>query len=212
MSLSLMFALVGGKLFEINNLYVLIVAAISGMGEGFYWYSSNTLSQIVSIPETRAKFLSINGIFTNISSLLAPLLANLIIDFCPNDDMAYRYILGLVIVLYIFVIFVAQKLRLINEDKNISVLKTLSLKVDSVWAKHQLAVFLYGLKESLTLTLTGILVFNAVGSGGLYSKLQGVFAFITIVSFRLLSRVLDKSKINKTFNIGTFITIVSTLV
>lgn len=211
MTCCLLYALLGTRLFEMNGYYVLIAAAITGIGEGFYWFSANTINIVVSSLESRAHFLSISGITNNISTLLAPIIASQIIKISGNDILGNRRILYVAVVLYISVIFIASGLKKKSEDRDVSLLSVLSLK-DKKWRDHILAVFAHGMKESLTLTLTGILVYNAAGSGGVYSKLQILFAFITIVSFRLLTKAFNKEKINKTFLIGVFINVSSTLV
>lgn len=208
---SLVYALMGKALFEINGNYILIAAVITGIGEGFYWYSANASNQIISTVETRAKFLSYNGIFNNVSALLAPVIAGIIIGHSPDDMTGYRHILMLIIAVYSLVILIALSIHKRRENTSKSVLSALSLK-DKQWRDHQVAIFFYGMKNSLSLTLNGILVFNAAGSGGLYSRIQILFAIITIASFRIITRFLDKKHIDATFMIGVFLTVSSTIV
>lgn len=209
-TLSLLYALLGSKLFEINGNYVLIVAAITGVGEGFYWFSSNTCNQVVTTMKSRPKFLSISGIVSNISNLLVPIISTFLISISETDLAGNRKILIVAIISYISVIFVSFSLKKKSEDKDISILKALSLK-DKVWADHILGVIGFGLKDSITLTLSGILLYNAVGSGGIYSKLQILFAFITIIAYRFLTQALSKVYIRKTFIIGIVLTMSSIL-
>ena len=84
-----------------------------------------------------------------------------------------------------------------SEDKDSHVSKALSLKGDKKWFDHNLAVFFYGLRDGLGLNTIGILVYNAAGSGGVYSKLNVLFSFITIITYRVIKRFLAKDKIEK---------------
>lgn len=208
---SLVYALLGSPLFEKNAYCVLFAAVLTGIGEGFYWLSSNTCNVVVSTLESRAKFMSITGAVNSIGNLLAPFLANFIVNHSVNDIKAYKTILTIIIILYILVFFVSLTINIKSNDKGFDLANSFNLK-DKVWRDHSIAVILYGLRNSLTLALTNILVFNAAGSGGTYSKLQSLFAVITIVSYFLLAKALDKNHIDKTFMFGVFIAMSSTIV
>lgn len=208
---SLLYALFGGPLFEINPYYVLFAAVLTGIGEGFFWFSSNTLNVVVSTLESRAKFLSMSGAFQAIAALCAPFIANFIIENSATDMSAYRIILTIVLCLYIVVIIISRFIDINGGAKDYKLIESFSFN-DKMWNDHNLAVVLYGLRNSLTLALTGLLVFNAAGDGGVYSKLQSFFAVITIVSFFLISKGLDRKRIKNTFKIGVFLAISSTVV
>lgn len=207
---SLLYALLGVKLFELNGNYVLIVAAITGIGEGFYWFSSNTCNQVVSTLKSRPLFLSISGIVSNISNLLVPIISTFLISISENDMAGNRKILITAIIMYISVIFVSFGLKKKSDDKDSSIIKALDLK-DKKWRDHLFGVVGFGLKDSITLTLSGILLYNAVGCGGLYSKLQILFAIITIIAYRFLAKSLNKRYIKKTFIMGIVFTMSSIL-
>ena len=209
-TIALIYALTGGPLFEKNPYYVLIAATIIGIGEGFYYLSANTCNQIVSTVESRGKFLSFNGMFTNITSLLAPIYASLILSISPDELSGYKKMLITIIFVFIFVIAVALSMNKMSEDKDSHISKVIYTKKDKQWNDHNLAVFFYGLRNSLELNTISLLLYNASGGSGLYSKLTILFTFITIITYRVISRFLAKDKINKTFTIGVILKIVST--
>lgn len=206
---SLLYALLATDLFIINPNYVLIAAVLTGIGEGFYWFSSNACNQIVSNIESRATFLAYTGIFNNIASLAAPMIANIIINNSNTDMEAYRTILIIIFVLYIIVAFISLFIRAKSSgDKNISLKESFSFK-DKMWRDHCIAVVIYGLKNSLGLVLTGLLVYSATKNGNEYSRLQSLFAVITIVFFFISKRALRKEYIKYTFMFGVVIAILS---
>lgn len=207
---ALIYALTAGKLFDANPYYVLIAAAIIGSGEGFYYFSANTCNQIVSTIETRSTFLSFNGMFTNISSLLAPIFASFILSLNVDEMIGYKRMLLTIIIVFIFVIFVAMSMNKRSEDEDSHIHTALSLKNDKKWKDHNTAVFLYGLRNGLELNTISILLYTVAGSGGLYSKLNILFSFITIVSYRVIRRFLDKDKIDRTFKLGVVLKILGT--
>ncbi|MBR6233590.1 MAG: MFS transporter [Erysipelotrichaceae bacterium] len=208
-TLGLVFSLLAGPLFEANPFYVLIVAAIIGSGEGFYYFSANTCNQIVSSVETRASFLAYNGIFSNITSLLAPIFSSFVLANTATEMEGYRFILFSIIIIFIFVIFMALSMSARSRDKDSSLLKALSLK-DKVWRDHCIAVFFYGLRDGVGLNVIGLLIYEAAGSGGTYSKLQTLFSFIMIFSYYLLKKVLRRDRIERTMKIGVLFKILST--
>ena len=208
-TLGLVFSLLAGPLFEMNPFYVLIVAAIIGSGEGFYYFSANTCNQIVSGVESRAAFLSYNGVFSNMTSLLAPIFSGFVLAHTSSEMEGYRFILLTIIVIFVFVIFMALSVSAHSRDKDASLLKALSLK-DKVWRDHCIAVFFYGLRDGVGLNVIGLLIYEAAGNGGTYSKLQTLFSFIMIFSYYLLKKVLRKDRIAATMRIGVFFKILST--
>lgn len=209
---SLIYALLGAPLFQINKYYVLITAFITGIGEGFYYFSSNTCNQIVSTAASRARFLSANGVFNNISCLLAPFVANLIINFSNNDMEGYKRILYLTIIIFILVIIISLSINKKSDDKDIPLLNSFKIKDDEMWRDHQLGIFYYGLMNSLSLILVSILIYNAAGTGNTYSQLQTIFALICVLSYRLIMKKLKRENLPRTFKIGYIIKASSTIV
>lgn len=205
---SLLYALLATRLFDINPAYILIAAVLTGIGEGLYWFSSNSCNQIVSNIESRAKFLAYTGLFNNIASLAAPLIANIIINNSVTDMDAYRAILVIIFVLYIVVSIISLSLKFSSNSEPVSLKESFSFK-DNMWRDHLIAVLIYGLRNSLTLVLTGLLVYNAVGSGGLYASLQSLFAALTIVMFYILSRSFMRQFMKLSFKVGVIISILS---
>lgn len=209
-TVALIYALVGGKLFEQNPYYVLIAAAIIGTGEGFYYLSANTCNQIVSTVETRSTFLSFNGMFTNITTLLAPIYASFILSLNTNEMIGYRKMLVTIIIVFIIVISVALSMNKRSEDKDSHIHKVLYVKDDKQWRDHNLAVLFYGLRDGLGLNTINLLLYNAAGSGGIYSRLSILFSLITIITYRTIKRFLVRDKIDRTFKLGVLLKIAGT--
>ena len=205
---SLLYALLATSLFEISPYYVLIAALLTGMGEGLYWFSSNSCSQLVSNPESRARFLSRVGIFNGIAAVLAPIIASIIINYSESELIAYRIILVIIFILYLVVSYISLLIRVKSKDEKYDLKEAFSFK-DKMWRDHTLAVLIYGFRNSLTLILAGLLVYNAAGDGGTYSNLQVLFAVINILSFVFLTKALRKEYVDITFIFGVIIAILS---
>lgn len=202
-TIALIFTLAVGDLFARMPYMVLVVATIIGIGEGFYYFSANTCNQIVSTNESRNQFLSFNGIFSNITNLLAPVFATFVLANSDNDMAGYRKILMSIIVIFILVIFVALSMNKRSEDTKDNLKEAFVLSFKEKRARdHSWAVFFYGLLNALSLNLISILVYQAAQGGDTYSKLQVLFSFITIVSFYVVRRFMNRETIAKTFTFG----------
>jgi len=211
-SLSLLSALGGSAYFIQNKFNVLFVACITGIGEGLYWFSVNCANQVVTSKESRATYLSISGILNNIGSFLAPLISTFIVSRATSDMLGYRNILYFIFVLYVIITMVAFTINKKDErGVNYSLKTCLSLK-DPIWKNNCLGILFYGIANAITLNLSSIMIFNAAGSGGLYSRLLVLFSLVTIVALRFLPITLRKENIKKTFFYAALLHISSTIV
>ncbi len=207
---ALAYVLFSGPLFERNAYYVLIAAAIIGSGEGFFYFSSNTCNQIVSTIETRANFLSYNGVFNNLGSLFSPIFASFLLAISPSETEAYRRMLMVIIAIFIIVIFIALTINAHSTDKGSSVIESLKISNDRQWNDHNLAVFLYGLRDGLGLNTINLLVYRAAGSGGIYSRLQTLFLFVSMLAYYATKYMMNRKMINRTFKLGVVLKMAGT--
>lgn len=207
----LMFVLGVNQHFESYNWLVYIVAVLLGLSEGFFWLSVNTLNQVVTTLQTRVHYISSVGIFNNVANLIAPLIASFIIDYAPSDIDGYVNIFKVVLVLYFIIVIVAFKIKT-DKGGNFTLLKVLWSKDDKQWRYCQISTFLYGIRDSLILTLAGILVYDATGgSGSLYGQLLAVFALASIIAFRVVAKKMVRTNRMKFYKTGAFLIASSTI-
>lgn len=211
--ISLIYVLAANTSFETNPNLVYVVAALVGSGEGLFWLSVNSLNQIVSTENTRARYISNLGIFNNIANLIAPLFATVLIDLAPNDIEGYINIFKIVIVVYGFMSFAAFKVKANHSTKSFSILKNMRIRKDKRWRYCMTSTFLYGMRDSLILTLTGLLVYNATGGkGSLYSQLLTVFAIASIGAYYILAKKMNKGNLYFFYKIGAYLIASSTII
>lgn len=209
--ISLFISLACTNLFIINPYYSLIVAVTCGIGFGFYWFAMNLTSQVTPTDESRSYYISKKTFFANITTMLAPLLSTFIIDMSANDIIGYRNILILVVVLCIIIFLLAFKIEARADVADYTLLEACTFK-DENHKAMLLSYFWYGINDALFLTLTGILVSNAAGSGSLYSKLLTFFSVIQIICSRTLPWMVKKERVNVTLIITAIINMSSTIV
>jgi len=209
--LSLIISLYCTDLFIINPYYSLLVALVCGIGFGFYWYGMNLASQVVPTYESRSNFIAKKTFFSNITTMIAPLLATFIIDSSMDDVTGYRNILIFIVVVCVIISFLAIKIDAKADVPHFTLIQSLIFKDDN-HKNMLLSYFWYGINDALFLTLTGILVSNAAGSGSLYSKLLTFFSVLQIIFSRTLPWMVKKQRVKQAFVITGIINMSSTIV
>ncbi len=210
---ALIYVLVMNETFALIPSLVYISALLVGIGEGFFWLSVNSLHQFVCGPETRGRYLGNIGIFNNIANIIAPVLSTWILSHSVSDTEGYVTIFKFVLVIYVIIVAAAMMIRSKPSSQSFSVLHCLVITKDQAWKKNMLMTFMYGMRDALTLTLAGLLVYNATdGSGSIYSSLLTVFALISIVSYRVVSKRLRTSNLHRCFTWGSILISSSTIV
>jgi len=192
---------------------IYILAFIFGLGEGLFWFSMNALNQLVSSEKTRNTYLSVMGMVNAFAQIMAPLLATFILTLTATDSAGYTIIFQLVIVFMLVIIFIGFKV-------DIPMLPTqFKMREIKVFTKHKdlnlvhLTHFMFGLRDSLVLVTSGILIYNATGgSGSVYSRLLALFALISIISFEVMRRFNNEKTMINLFIFGGFIMSISLLV
>ena len=185
---------------------IFILAIIFGLGEGLFWFSMNALNQLVSSEETRNTYLSVMGMVNAFAQIIAPLLATLILSISASDDQGYTFIFQLVIVFMVVIIFFGFK---VNSP---SLSTPFRMRELQLFSKHKdlqlmnMTHFMFGLRDSLVLVTTGLLIYNATGgSGSVYSRLLALFALVNIVAFEVVRRFNTPQRMMSFFIFGGFI-------
>ncbi len=211
----LLVVLFGSEIFEQYYWSIYFVGALIGIGESFYWVSNLCLSQLVSIPETRMQFISNMGIGNNFAKLVAPWIASLLIGLASTDTSGYLDIFKVVLVVYIGIALLAAKMKVPAEEKRFTVLNHLvkNAIIDKRWRFCAISSIIFGIRDSLVLTLSGLLVYNAVGQvGETYSQLLIVFSLVTILSYTFIARKITIEKRIVYFSISSILIASSTIV
>ena len=208
----LSFVLMYNEAFGIYGWLVYVVAALDGISGGMYFLSSNTLNQVVTDTETRVRYMSVQGIFNNLSNVLSPLFSAFIIDMSVNDNAGYLNIFKCVLVIFAVMVVLAFRMK-IDRSENFTMKKKMWDSSDRKWCFCQMLTFIFGFRDSMMLTLTGIMVYNATGgSGSLYGKLLAVFALTTIIVFRIVSKKMKADNLLDYFKIGSILITSATIV
>lgn len=214
LTIMMIYILAAQGLFEKEPLFVYIAAIFYGVGEGLYWFSVNNSNQIAPLPEHRGDYLANVGIGNNITSIIAPVISSLILGFVTNQMYGYYGIFALVIICYIIITIISLTLNIENKGtRDFKVVRHIIPNTkDKNWLMIQSSTFFYGFQNSLSLTMTNILIYNATGgSDSLYSNLLIFFSIAAIASFYIMRQKMNETNMFRYFKIGLFFIVTSAL-
>ena len=200
-------------LFKDNYYLIFLVGLVLGTGEGFYWFSIISLNLQSSSKETRAQFISIMAIFNSASTVVAPFVATMIVRFSDTDSVGYIRIFQVVIVLQIIAALVSRSVKNVYVAKPYTLLDKFNLKIDSQWRYVMYSHFLFGIRDSLLIVLTSILIYNATGGkGSLYGDLLTGFAVLNLLANFAARKMIRRDNRLMSYTYGAFLLFTSTMV
>ena len=213
-SFQLIFVLALEKYLGIYPILIYISALLFGMAEGFYYLSINTLNQLVTSPDNVGLYLGYVGMGQNTMNLIAPLIATFIIDSSKTDKDGYILIFQIVLLVYILLAFIASRITTTAYPKPYSLKHCFNFKENKpVWKITLTTSFLYGIHNSMSLILSGLMLYDALGSSGsMYSKLLAIFSIISILSFGIYNHIIKPGQIIKTYIPSGFLMASATII
>ncbi len=200
-------------LFKDNYYLIFLVGLVLGTGEGLYWFSIISLNLQSSSKETRAQFISVMAIFNSASTVVAPFVATMIVRFSDTDSIGYIRIFQVVIVLQIIAALVSRSVKNVYVAKPYTLLDKFNLKKDSQWRYVMYSHFLFGIRDSLLIVLTSILIYNATGGkGSLYGDLLTGFAVLNLIANFAARKMIRRDNRLMMYTYGAFLLFTSTMV
>lgn len=186
---------------------------VFGTGEGLFWFSMNSSNLIASSQESRPKFIGTLGITNSTAMVIAPFSASLIVAYSVSDISGYIRIFQVVIVVQIIAALLSTRLNLVRNQMPYTLKDKWNLKNDKQWRYVMTSHFFLGVRDSLILVLTGLLVYNATGGkGSLYGQLLTVFALINVFANFIAAKVIKRNNRIQMYIFGAFILFTSTTV
>lgn len=200
-------------LFADNYFLIYVVGLILGFGEGLYWFTINSLNLQSSSKETRASFISTMAIFNSASTVVAPFVATMIVRFASSDTAGYIRIFQVVIVLQIIAALLSRKVKNVYVNKPYTIIDKLNLNTDPQWRYVMISHFFFGIRDSLLIVLTSILIYNATGgSGSMYGDLLTGFALLNLIANFVARKLIRRDNRLKMYIYGAFLLFTSTMV
>lgn len=194
-------------------LLIYSLAFVFGTGEGLFWFSINNLNLSVSSKESRPHFIGTLGITNSSAMVIAPFIASLIVKYASSDLSGYIRIFQIVIIVQMISAFLSTKIKLDKVVAAYTLKDKWNLKSDPQWRYIMISHFLLGVRDSLTLVLTGLLIYNATGGqGSLYGQLLTGFALINVVANFVASKIIKRHNRIHMYILGAIILFSSTVI
>ncbi|WP_416326180.1 MFS transporter [[Eubacterium] hominis] len=182
-----------------------LVGCLWGFGEGGFYLSMNTMNQLVTKKETRMKYVGFNGAINAFVAVLSPLLASLCVIVMKDDLKGYLLSFQFVVVLFLLLLYVLRYLNIedLNPEKQSYLKIYRESKKETSWRFISMINFLQGFRESLSLCVTGLLVFQMMSDHSTwYALVLAGFSVVAILSNMVLSKWMNTEKRRKLFFIG----------
>lgn len=199
--------------FDKYPILIYSLGIVFGTGEGLFWFSMNSLNLTASTQDSRPKFIGTLGITNSSAMVIAPFLASMIVAYSQSDVQGYIRIFQIVIVVQMVSAILSTRIQLSKIQSKYTLKDKFNLKLDPQWRYVMTSHFLLGVRDSLTLVLTGLLVYNATGGkGSLYGQLLTVFALINVAANYIASRVIKRNNRIQMYMMGAVVLFTSTVV
>ncbi len=199
--------------FAENPMLIYLIAVIFGAGEGSYWFTLNSLNQLATTKKSRGIFVSIQGIVNGLANIIAPVTASILISHSITDTEGYLTIFKVVIILYIVIALISLKIQTKATPMPFTLMDKLLCKVDKQWTYVSFCTLFNGLRDSVPLTLAGLLIYRATsGSGSLYSQLLSMFAVLSIFSYMICGKIITRKNRMIYYSLGGIFLCSSTMI
>jgi len=191
--------------------YIYLLGAIYGIGYGFFYYSSNTLTYYYSTEDNRGFILGVSNSFMAVMNILAPTISGWII-INGHELIGYYYVFFLTLLLYIVAGAVSFLLKNKIQSGTFSIRRIMLASGDSDWGYIMKGNFFLGIREGAIYFIIDILYFltfkNELSLGGFTT----IISFIGVISSFLIGRYINAKNIKGAILIGGIITFVATLI
>ncbi len=176
-----------------NYSIIYIVGLIWGAGEGCFWISMNTLVQLCTKPKTRGPYLALQAGLNSLATIFSPLLSAQILQMFTIELDGYYMMFRLAIIMFVLIIIISLFLNVKKLPLKFSIKKCFyDAKTNFEWRFVLIAQFLYALRDAATLSLTGLLIYEALGDSSTYGELLTVFAVFGTVSNLAMGKFVKK--------------------
>lgn len=207
------FLLSFNAMFETHYYFIYLIGVFFGIGEGMYWFSVNNMSLAVSDKATRGMFIATMSIANTTSTVLAPSIAALIVNYAPTETQGYLFIFQVVIVVHSITAYLASRISVKANPTNYTLLDKFNTRHDAQWRYMMNSHLLFGIRDSITLVLTGLMLYAAIGNNGsLYSRLLIGFAVIGIIASAIVRKVQTRKNRLTLYTYSAFVLFTATMI
>lgn len=163
---------------EKANDFIMILSILSGLSQGFYWLSMNTLLLELADEEHRAKLNSLNGAVNSLCQLIGPLLASFIVAQFPLME-GYRVLFTVIIIMMIISIIACIFLKTKPSIQPYSLKHVVHMKGFSHYVRACSLTAQIFYRDGAITSLLNVLIFEVVRNE---QELSGFLSYMTLLA------------------------------
>lgn len=163
---------------EQANDYVFILAVLSGLSQGFYWLSMNTLLLELADYQHRERLNALNSAGNSLCQLCGPLLAVIIVDSFPAMD-GYNVLFIIIIIAMAVSVVLCTKLDTAVAPAPYTLRKAVRIKGFHQYVQACVLCAEIFFRDGAIPSLLNVLIFHTVKSSAV---LSGYLSYMTLLS------------------------------
>ncbi|HWJ80288.1 MAG TPA: MFS transporter [Niallia sp.] len=189
--------------------FLLLLGAVHGIGNGFYWLGFNVLTFEVTEPETRDFFNGVSGLLGSVSGMVGPMIAGYIISHLTKTT-GYMIVFGISLAMFFIAVILSFLLKRRKAEGKYYFKRIIEeRKHNPNWKLITNAHFFQGLREGVFAFIITVFVYIATGSELALGKFGLINSGISLVAFFIVSRVIKSKNRNKSILIGAIMLFLS---
>lgn len=189
--------------------YVVLLGVLSGLSEGFFWLSMNTLMIDLTDYKNRREFNGVYGILSAVSQMFGPLGASIIISTfsgLTGYTVLFSLIFIIMVVSLIGCIFIKEpkstgqfSMKAIFTELDIKRFKLIGGLVSKLYFREGVVSF-----------LINIMIFEVTASESILGRLVTFMTILTIIVYFILGKI--RIDMKKLYSIGTVVNVISLVI
>lgn len=161
--------------------FLIPLALFNGLGQGFYWFSTNLLVAKIIKENEQGRYFGFQQTAGSIFGVVTPALSGFIITRF-TDLTGYYILFGIALVLFILGILMIKHLSGFTSEKKIHVYDVLKLSGNRYWNACKIFTFIVALKGAINNQIFMLFAFLIFVNEGVMGNILSLTAFITVFS------------------------------
>lgn len=164
------------------NDYVFILAVLSGLSQGFYWLSMNTLLLELADYSHRERLNAFNSAGNSLCQLCGPLLAVLIVDSFPAMD-GYNVLFLIIMIAMAISVVLCTKLHTEVAPAPYTLSKAIRIKGFHQYVQACILCAEIFFRDGAIPSLLNVLIFHSVQSSAILSGYLSYMTFLSLLTY-----------------------------
>lgn len=191
--------------------YLYVLGVLFGLGNGYFYFTYNTLTYHFTNESNRALYLGINSAIANFANIIAPIIAGVII-ISRATSIGYGYVFLTSCLIYVLILLISYDVKKIVIKNPFSINRYISLLKDKDWRFMVIATMVLGLREGCIYFLIDILYLNAFRNELFIGSFVSVNALLGICGSLIVGKFIRECNYSKFIILGGILNLFATII